>query len=59
MELSGLDAAATMPLVEGHLQTCADRREEFEALLEALRAEEGAGPVGRLWSRLRRSLGSN
>ncbi len=59
MELSGLDAAATMPLVEDHLQKCGDCREEFEALLEALRAEEGSGLAGRLWSRLRRSLGSN
>lgn len=58
MELSGLDAAAAMPLVEDHLQKCGDCREEFEALLEALRAEEGSGPVGRLWVRLRRSLGS-
>lgn len=55
MELSGLDAAAAMPLVEDHLDKCGDCREEFEALLEALR-EEGRGPVGRLWSRLRRSL---
>ncbi len=57
-ELSGLDAARAMPLVEDHLQKCGDCREEFEALLGALRAEEGSGPVGRLWSRLRRSLGS-
>ncbi len=56
-ELSGLDAARAMPLVEDHLQKCGDCREEFEALLEALR-EEGRGPVGRLWSRLRRSLGA-
>ena len=58
MELSGLDAEAAMPLVEDHLDKCGDCREEFEALLEALR-EGGRGPVGRLWSRLRRSLGSN
>lgn len=56
--LSGLDAAGAMPLVEDHLQKCGDCREEFEALLGALRAEEGSGPVGWLWSRLRRSLGS-
>lgn len=48
MELSGLDAAATIPLVEDHLQKCGDCREEFDALLEALRAEEGSGPVGLL-----------
>lgn len=57
MELSGLDAAAAMPLVEDHLDKCGDCREEFEALLEALR-EEGRGPVGRLWSRMRRSFGA-
>ncbi len=56
-ELSGLDAAAAMPLVGEHLNKCGDCREEFELLLEALR-EEGRGPVGRLWSRLRRSLGA-
>lgn len=57
VELSGLDASRAMPLVEDHLDKCGDCREEFEALLEALR-EEGRGPVGRLWSRLRRSLGA-
>jgi hypothetical protein len=57
LKLSGLDAAAAMPLVEDHLDKCGDCREEFEALLEALR-EEGRGPVGRLWARLRRSLGA-
>ena len=59
MELSGLDAATAMPLVEDHLDKCGDCREEFEALLEALRSEKGHGLVGRLWVRLRRSLGSN
>ncbi|MDP9477199.1 MAG: hypothetical protein M3R38_16230 [Actinomycetota bacterium] len=57
MELSGLDAATAMPLVRDHLEKCGDCREEFEALLEALR-EGGRGPVGRLWARLRRSLGA-
>lgn len=57
MELSGLDAATAMPLVEDHLEKCGDCREEFVALLEALR-EGGRGPVGRLWARLRRSLGA-
>ncbi len=59
IELSGLDAPTAIPQVEDHLRKCGDCREEFEALLEALRAEEGPGPVGRLWARLRRSLGSN
>ena len=57
VDLSGLDAARAMPMVEDHLDKCGDCREEFEALLEALR-EEGRGPVGRLWARLRRSLGA-
>jgi hypothetical protein len=56
MELYGLDTAA-MTLVEDHLDKCGDCREEFGALLEALR-EEGRGPVGRLWSQMRRSLGA-
>ena len=58
IELSGLDAATAMPLVEDHLEKCGDCREEFVALLEALR-EGGRGPVGRLWARLRRSLGAD
>ncbi len=28
-----------VPLVSDHLKRCRDRREEFEALLEALRAQ--------------------
>lgn len=36
--LDGKPAAEAMPLVQDHLQKCADCREEFEALLEALRA---------------------
>jgi len=40
--LDGKPAAEAMPLVQDHLNKCADCREEFEALLEALRAlEEG------------------
>jgi hypothetical protein len=37
MELSGLEASATMPLVGDHLDKCADCHSEFEALLTALR----------------------
>ncbi len=40
MELSGLNAAEAMPLVQDHLDKCVDCREEFEALLEALYATE-------------------
>jgi predicted anti-sigma-YlaC factor YlaD len=42
MELSGLDAAQAMPLVQEHLEICGECREEFEALLAALRATEEA-----------------
>ncbi len=38
MELSGLDAAQAMPLVQEHLEICGECREEYEALLTALRA---------------------
>ena len=36
--LEGRDAAAALPLVRDHLDRCNDCREEFEALLTALRA---------------------
>jgi hypothetical protein len=35
--LSGKNAAQALPGVENHLQRCADCREEFEALMRALR----------------------
>jgi hypothetical protein len=38
MELVGKNAAEAMPLVQDHLERCTDCREEFEALLAALRA---------------------
>lgn len=37
MTLAGKSAAEAMPLVQDHLARCRDCREEFEALLEALR----------------------
>jgi Zn finger protein HypA/HybF involved in hydrogenase expression len=40
MELAGKNAAEAMPLVQDHLERCPDCREEFEALLAALRALE-------------------
>jgi bacterioferritin-associated ferredoxin len=40
MELSGKDPAQAMPLVHEHLQICGECRDEFEALLAALRAVE-------------------
>jgi hypothetical protein len=38
LKLAGKDAAEAMPLVHDHLQRCGACREEFEALLEALRS---------------------
>jgi hypothetical protein len=40
LTLAGQDAAAAMPLVQEHLARCRDCRQEFEALLTALRALE-------------------
>jgi hypothetical protein len=37
MTLTGKNAAEAMPLVQDHLEHCGDCREEFEALLAALR----------------------
>ncbi len=39
LHLAGKNAAEAMPLVQDHLDRCGDCREEFEALLAALRAE--------------------
>ena len=36
--LAGKNAAEAMPLVQDHLDRCLDCREEFEALLRALKA---------------------
>ncbi|NGP88750.1 hypothetical protein [Fodinibius halophilus] len=41
LELKGKSAAEAMPLVEDHLKRCGECREEYEALLEALRAVQG------------------
>ncbi len=38
LTLAGKNAAEAMPLVQDHLERCDDCREEFEALLTALRA---------------------
>jgi hypothetical protein len=38
MTLAGKNAAEAMPLVQDHLERCRDCREEFEALLAALRS---------------------
>lgn len=54
-ELSGLSATQAMPLVHEHLYICGECRDEFGALLEALRAvEDPSSPtleaLDRLWS---------
>ena len=38
LELAGKNAAEALPLVQKHLDRCGNCREEFEALLSALRA---------------------
>jgi hypothetical protein len=54
MELSGLNAAQAMPLVQEHLEICGECREEFEALLMALQTMEGSpsSPVSMALTRL-------
>lgn len=42
MHLAGKDAAAALPLVQDHLERCQDCREEFTALMLALRATDEA-----------------
>jgi hypothetical protein len=43
LELGGKAAAEAMPLIEDHLNRCQNCRDEFEALLDAVKAtsEEG------------------
>lgn len=43
MKLAGLDTADALPLVEAHLQSCTCCGEEFDALMEVLRAAEASG----------------
>jgi hypothetical protein len=45
MKLAGKDPAEAMPLVRDHLDRCRDCREEFEALLAALRQIHGSTAV--------------
>jgi len=37
--MAGAPAAETMPLVQDHPDRCSDCREEFEVLMDVLRAE--------------------
>lgn len=63
MELAGLDATAAMPLVRDHLDKCGDCREEFELLLDALKATDRTSevwaPIRRFWRRVWRAFGSS
>ena len=43
LTLAGRNAAEALPLVQDHLERCRDCREEFEALLVALRALTAQG----------------
>ena len=43
LTLAGRNAAEALPLVQDHLERCRDCREEFEALLVALRARAAQG----------------
>ena len=56
IDLAGSDAAGAMPLVRDHLNRCGDCREEFEALLLALRMMDAPAPVRRLNIYARRLL---
>ena len=40
MTLVGMNAAEAMPLVQDHLEHCPECREEFDALLKAIRDSE-------------------
>ena len=40
LTLAGMKAEEAMPLVQDHLQRCADCREEYEALLVAIQASD-------------------
>ena len=41
MKLEGKSTEEAMPLVKDHLNRCGECKEEFEILLEALKAEKG------------------
>jgi hypothetical protein len=41
MVMAGVDAARVLPLVQDHLKRCPACREEFEALIDALRGLSG------------------
>lgn len=43
LRLAGRDTAEALPLVEEHLRACPGCREEFEALMDVLRAAERSG----------------
>ena len=56
-ELSGLNASEAMPLVHEHLYICGECRDEFGALLKALRTvEDASSPVPQALDRLRRRV---
>lgn len=50
LRLAGRDTAEALPLVEAHLRDCPGCRDEFEALMDVLRAAERAARPW--WQRL-------
>lgn len=55
MELSGLRAGEALPIVEEHLAACPCCREEYRALMDALRAaDRDDRPWWRRWRAKRR-----
>lgn len=42
LKLEGKSAEEAMPLVQDHLERCGECKEEFEILLEALKAEQAS-----------------
>jgi hypothetical protein len=55
VELAGLSAAQALPLVWEHLYICSECRDEFGALLDALRAVGGTS-VSETLEKLRRNV---
>jgi len=55
MELVGKSAAEAMPLVQDHLERCQDCREEYEALMTALKFMEHDKPPSRFFQKTKKT----
>ncbi len=51
MQLQGLDTGEALPLVEEHLRQCHECEDEFQALMEVLRAADREGAPWWQWFR--------